>query len=200
MKYWYLKGEDLFGPAEAREILRDSDFTKDTLVCPEPHCEKQKFWKPAYRYNEDFNFSKEELHDIPQETENGFELEIEDLTKNPLYDSESVREETFREEAEKEEREERKDHAEDFFVKALSAREEPPAPQPVCEPEEEQNKLAQMLQADEDTLPTAVTRDFARITAAKFLTKQKFSSGRSLQIPRKCPKARRMLLIPKTLS
>lgn len=199
MKYWYLKGEDLFGPAEAREILRDSDFTKDTLVCPEPHCEKQKFWKPAYRYNEDFNFSKEELHDIPQETENGFELEIEDLTKNPLYDSESVREETFREEAEKEEREERKGHAEDFFVKALSAREEPPAPKPVCEPEEEQNKLAQMLQADEDTLPTAVTRDFAQDYGGEISNKTKIFIRSELTNPKEMSQSEKNALDPKNI-
>ncbi len=195
MKYWYLKGEDLFGPAEAREILRDSDFTKDTLVCPEPHCEKQKFWKPAYRYNEDFNFSKEELHDIPKDTENGFEIEIEDLTKNPLYDSEAIKEEELKEE---EARKEHKKQSEDFFVRALRAEEEPLS-KPLPKPEEEQNKLEQMLQADEDTLPTAITRDFAQDYGGEISNKTKIFMRSELTNPKEMSQSEKKALDPKNI-
>lgn len=50
MKYWYLKGGDVLGPITAAEIMKDSDFSTDSLVCPENESNNQAAWRSPLDY------------------------------------------------------------------------------------------------------------------------------------------------------
>ena len=54
MRYWYLKGGDVVGPLSVQEIAKDSDFSAEILVCPEPNSGDETFWKTPSMYAEDF--------------------------------------------------------------------------------------------------------------------------------------------------
>lgn len=54
MKYWYLKGGDVLGPLNPKEIVQDSDFAMDALVCPEPNSDDESYWKTPQDYMDDF--------------------------------------------------------------------------------------------------------------------------------------------------
>lgn len=61
MRYWYLKGGDVLGPLSAQEIAKDSDFSAEILVCPEPNSGDETFWKTPSMYAGDFGpYIKEE--------------------------------------------------------------------------------------------------------------------------------------------
>ncbi|MDR0953065.1 MAG: hypothetical protein LBM71_02595 [Elusimicrobiota bacterium] len=60
MKYWYLKGGDIYGPLEAAEIIKDEEFAPYTLVCPEPYSADENYWKEALEYADDFGLNAEQ--------------------------------------------------------------------------------------------------------------------------------------------
>jgi hypothetical protein len=54
MKYWYLKGGDALGPMEPAEVVKDEDFTLDSLVCPQDESDKEEAWRSPAEYMRDF--------------------------------------------------------------------------------------------------------------------------------------------------
>ena len=62
MKYWYLKGEDVLGPADVETIAKDETFSADMFVCPEPDSDKTDAWQSADQYMQDFGYILDPEH------------------------------------------------------------------------------------------------------------------------------------------
>ena len=52
MKFLYLKGIEVLGPTKASDLVKDSCFSEDLLVCPEDKAEDESAWKSAKEYPE----------------------------------------------------------------------------------------------------------------------------------------------------
>lgn len=79
MKYWYLKGEDVLGPADVETIAKDEMFCADLFVCPEPDSEKPDAWQSADQYMQDFGYILDPEHYSKPEPEHP----VKEETKTP---------------------------------------------------------------------------------------------------------------------
>lgn len=52
MRFLYLKGIEVLGPLEAKQLVQESWFSDDLLVCPEDKAEQETAWKSAKEYPE----------------------------------------------------------------------------------------------------------------------------------------------------
>lgn len=52
MKFLYLKGVEVLGPVEVKQLMQESWFSDDLLVCPEDKAEQESAWKSAKDYPE----------------------------------------------------------------------------------------------------------------------------------------------------
>lgn len=59
MKFLYLKGVEVFGPTDAADLVKETWFSDDLLVCPEDKAEQESAWKSAKDYPE-FKLSLEQ--------------------------------------------------------------------------------------------------------------------------------------------
>ena len=67
MKFLYLKGIDVLGPVEAAELVKETWFSDEVLVCPEDKAEQESAWKSAKDYPEFKTSLEQEI--FPQENQ-----------------------------------------------------------------------------------------------------------------------------------
>lgn len=75
MKFLYLKGVEVLGPLEAKQLLQESWFSNDILVCPEDKAEQETAWKSAKDYPEFKTSLEQEIFSAGEnKTENKAEI------------------------------------------------------------------------------------------------------------------------------
>ena len=66
MKFLYLKGLEVLGPVEVEQLLKESWFSDEVLVCPEDKGEQESAWKIAKDYPEFKKSLEQEIFSAPE--------------------------------------------------------------------------------------------------------------------------------------